>query len=180
MLSSIKNSWPIAPSPTQTTTGYKHVIHMYKQAPIVEPLRTLGDKEWWTGVRVGTFGADSTMLQVRVIDDKGDTVGKEWIQESNAWTPLQWPIPGPMAKTAGLALEITLMDPVMKIDPEISVRISYHELQEENSVGPLVFLDDDYKAHFYWDSNAQQLIMGEDALPGGGHVVHTMQFLLSN
>jgi hypothetical protein len=180
MLSTIKNSWPIAPSPTQTTTGYKHVLHMYKQAPIVEPLRTIGEKEWWTGVRIGTFGAEPTMVQVRVIDDKGNTIGKEWVQESNGWAALQWPIPGPMAKAAGLALEITLMEPTARIDPEIAVRISYHELKDEYSAGPLVFIDDSYKAHFYWDGNAQQLITGDDVPPGGGHVVHTMQFLLGD
>jgi hypothetical protein len=180
MLSTIKNSWPINPSPSQTNTGYKNVIHVYKQKPIVEPLRTIGDHEWWTGVRIATFGAESTMLQVRVIDDKGNTIGKEWVQESNTWCPLQWPIPGPMANAAGLALEITPLDTGARIEPEIAVRISFHELQEENPVGPFVFIDDEYQAHFYWDGNAQQLITSDDFPRGGAHVVHTMQFLLGD
>lgn len=174
MLSTIKQFWPPAPSPTQTTTGYKFKNHKIGDVPVTEELRTLDTYDWWTGLRIATMGAEPAMFHVRIVDSVGNQFGPDWIQESNMWVPFYWAIPGDLALKEELKLSIALAERNTPIEPDICVRISFHTLAEQPPHDPYFFIDDGLKVRYTW-INGQ--LTATNQAPDNAHAINPMSVL---
>lgn len=141
MISALKNLWP--PAQDHPLQGYKRRIdlHMERDTPLVEPLRTIHDPVWWTSCHLTCHTDPDAHFSVSLVPGQNGLPLETWVQPAGALQPLTWPIPGDLANYLDFHLIVRYMGNCELA--AVSLTLGFHE------VGPYPNLIMEPEAHRY-------------------------------
>lgn len=141
--------WPPAPSPTQTSTGFKYATITLNNEHF-EPLSRCPETRWWTGVRISS--ENETQYECELVAlNRSFSIGS-WRQTPGVWTPFPWAIPALMAMQCNVELRVR---PITGNAGHTSMRVSYQEMTNIDH-RHFTFVNDTALC-FYWDGNNAKL-----------------------